>query len=457
MSEVVEPGDIGNAERLVEWHGARLRHCPGLGWFVWDGHRWERDGGGRVMELAKATVKRLRKEARSNPVKPDDDGAGVRRRQKRIQEAVSAGYAARLNAMIRLAESDPKVAIKPDDFDADPWLLNVKNGILDLRTGGIRPHCHEDLLTKLAPVAYKPDAECPTWDRFFKEVTGGDDDLVRYLQQAIGYSLTGSTKEQVLFILHGSGANGKSTLLETMRYLLGDYALNTPAETLLRKRDDTIRNNVARLHGARFVTAAESDEGRYLDHSLVKQMTGGDTVTARYLYKEPFEFRPAFKLFLATNNRPLVKPGDGAMWRRIRLIPFTESFAGARQNKGLPDELRAEAEGILRWAVDGCLAWQCDGLGESDAVTRAGTGYRADMAQRDDLLGRFLASCCVQEPGASVASAALYRAYVSWCRATGVRAVSQNELGQQLKERFKAAKVKKARGWAGLHLRDTPA
>lgn len=332
---------------------------------------------------------------------------------------------------MELAKSEPGVPVSADQLDAAPWVLNVLNGTLDLRTGQLRPHAREDLLTKLAPVAYDPGALCPTWEAFLSRILAGDVELIRFVQKVIGYSLTGSTQEQCLFILYGAGANGKSTLIQSISALLGDYARQTPTETLLVQRGDGVRNDLARLQGARFVSAVEVEGGRRLAEALVKQLTGGDTITARFLYGEHFEFQPMFKLWLAVNHRPVVQGTDHAIWRRIRLLPFTVTIPPAEQDKRLAEKLQAELAGILRWAVEGCQAWQREGLEPPAAVQRATGDYRAEM----DVIAAFIRDCCVLGDKQEVSTSALYAEYVGWCTQVGESPVSQKALAATLKER----------------------
>jgi putative DNA primase/helicase len=353
--------------------------------------------------------------------------------------------------MVELAKSEPGVPVTPERLDADPWVLNVCNGTLDLRTGHLRPHARADLLTKLAPVTYDPGALCPTWEAFLSRILAGDVALIRFVQKVIGYSLTGSTQEQCLFILYGAGANGKSTLIQTISALLGDYARQTPTESLLVQRGDGVRNDLARLQGARFVSAVEVEGGRRLAEALVKQLTGGDTITARFLYGEHFEFQPMFKLWLAVNHKPVVQGTDHAIWRRLRLIPFTVTIPAAEQDKRLTEKLRAELPGILRWAVEGCLAWQQEGLAPPTAVKRATGDYRAEM----DVIAAFIRDCCVVEPQRQVSTSELYAEYRGWCEQMGESAVTQKAFGTALRERgCTPGRTSGGRLWVGIALRE---
>ena len=416
--------DLGNARRLIARHGTDLRYCQVWGrWLVWDGTRWATDETGEVMRRAKDTVASIYVEAARTP---DDD-----RRKAVAKHALRSESAQRLRAMVTLAESEPQVVARPDDFDCDLWLFNVLNGTLDLRTGELLPHQRDHLIMKQAPLIYDPEATCPLWDAFLERIMDGNEALIGFLQRAVGYALTGDTSEQCLFILYGTGANGKTTFLQTISAMMGDYAQQTPTETLLIKRGDNIPNDVARLRGSRLVTAVEAEEGRRLAESLVKQMTGGDKLAARFLHAEWFEFRPTFKVFLGTNHKPTIRGTDHAIWRRIRLIPFTVTIPEAEQDKELAVKLRTELPGILAWAVRGCLAWQRDGLGMPEEVQRATEDYRSEM----DVLGSFLEDCCIITDGAMTQASVLYQAYRDWCEENGERPVTGTRFGRRMTER----------------------
>ncbi len=260
---------------------------------------------------------------------------------------------------------------------------------------------------------------------------GGDQELIKFLQEAVGYALTGDIREQVIFIFYGTGANGKSTFLVTIHSLLGDYAQQTPTETLLIKRGNGIPNDVARLKGARFVNAAESENGKQLAEALVKQLTGGDKISARFLYGEFFEFDVTFKLFLAVNHKPTVRGNDHAIWRRIRLIPFNVTIPSEKQDKNLTKKLKAELPGILRWAVEGCLLWQKKGLEVPDQVKAATGEYRAEM----DIIGDFIADCCKVAPKTKTPFKALYERYKDWCQKNQEEPIGKKDFGRCLTER----------------------
>lgn len=427
--------DMGNAQRLVARYGHLLHYChPWHKWLAWDGTRWRVDDTGAVVRYAKATARAIFQEAAE--ARSDDQARAL------SKWAVRSQAEARLGAMIALAQSEPDVPVVPDHLDADPWLLNVQNGMLDLRTGELQPHDRDMLVTKLAPVSYDPHAACPAWLAFLDQVMGAQAEMVTFLQQAVGYSLSGSTRERALFLAYGTGANGKSTFLETLRALCGDYAMKTPTDTLLAKNDAGIPNDVARLKGARFVAASESDEGRRLAESMVKAMTGSDTLSARFMRGEWFDFKPEFKLWLATNHKPTIRGTDKGIWDRIKVIPFTVRFDEAKQDRELHSKLLAELPGILAWAVRGCLAWQRDGLGIPRDVVAATDAYREEQ----DILAAFLAERCVIHAAASARASELYTAYKQWCDTSGEHPQSQRRFGSALTERG-FQRIHKERGW----------
>ncbi len=431
--------DLGNAERFAADHHRDLRYVPAWGWLWWNGRRWALDDTGEVQRRAKMTVRQMA------PVEGEalDDVLQYARRS----EAKS-----RLDAMLALAQREPGILACPAQFDTSSHLFNVLNGTLDFHTGALRPHCREDLLTKLAPVEFDPQARCLRWDGFLSRIMDGNASLICFLQRAVGSALTGITNDQVLFILYGAGANGKTTFLETVRTMLGDYAAQADSSTfLVHDRGEGIRNDLARLVGVRFVSGVEVGEGRRLDEVLIKQATGGDTITARLLYHEPFEFRPAFKLFLGVNHKPTIRGADLGIWRRIRLIPFGVTIPIEEQDRHLLDALRDELPGILRWAVEGCLAWQREGLGSTGEVLDATSIYREEM----DPLAGFLTECCVVGSTCSAPSRDLYVEYVRWCEANGERAASKKRLGLWLAERgFSSGRngERTRRIWYGLGL-----
>ena len=433
--------DAGNAERFRAYSGRRFAYVHAWGsWLHYDGVRWQRDGSGAAVREALGTLRALAAEAEKVP---DED-----HRVELLKHSLDSESSARLTAMLTVGQALLPVAT--DDLDRDPDLLNVANGTLDLRTGELRPHDRDDWLTRLAPVEYDPDAECPRWAAFLDRVMGGNQGLITFLQRAVGYSLTGHTNEQILLLLYGVGANGKSTFLETLRAILADYSAITDFNTFMKRDSEGARNDLARLVGTRLVSAVEAEAGKPLAEALIKQLTGGDTITARFLFKEYFDFKPQFKIWLAANHKPNVRGSDHGIWRRIRLVPFTVTIPEPERDPRLTQKLAGELPGILAWAVRGCLAWREYGLSMPPEVLAATASYREEM----DRFGGFFDEICVIEDGATITAKELYEAYQKWCEANGERTRSKKALAMVLRERgYEAFRTKRARCWRGLRLR----
>jgi putative DNA primase/helicase len=416
--------DLGNAQRLVALHGQDLRYCHLWGaWLVWDGRRWALDETAEALRRVKGAQREFFKAAVTEWERTHSDEA-----KAALRHALQWEDARRINACLTLAQSERGVPILPAQMDSDPWLLNVNNGTLDLRTGNLRSHCRADLITKLAPVAFDADAECPLWHRVLDRLMDGNKALMRYLQRVIGYSLTGNVGEQCLWFLYGSGANGKSTFLTVIRELLGDYALQAVPELLMAKNTESHPTERADLFGRRFVATIETDEGKRLAESLMKQLTGGDNVRARRMRQDFFEFKPTWKLLLAANHKPTVRGCDHAVWRRIKLVPFTVVIPDAEKDKDLPAKLQTEWPGILRWALQGCLDWQREGLAEPDEVRQATHAYQAEQ----DLISGFIKECCQLHRDLRASASSLFDAYTNW---SGDHTTTQKAFGQRLKER----------------------
>ncbi len=419
-------GDYAHAAMLArQWTGLYRWATHSDSWMHWAGKAWQQVPEEYVVKEASDL---LRGEYLAQLAKTVDKDE-INRLARAIRESCTRN---KVLAALAFLRGWPKVLTRADEWDTNIWDLNCDNGTLDLRAHELRKHESGDLITKLVPVAYNDGASCPTWDYVQSHIAANDEDLVAFKRRAFGYGITGDTSEQCLFIHYGTGANGKSTELTAIQDTLGrDYAQHMPTETVLTKRQASIPNDVARLKGTRFVTAIEAEAGRRLAEALVKQLTGGDRVTARLLYSEYFEFTPTHKLYLAVNHKPVIRGTDHAMWRRIRLIPYTVTIPDEQQDKHIGDRLAAEREGILAWLVRGCLEWQREGLGMPDAVRRATASYRSEM----DVLGEFLDDCCLIGSRLETPVKMLHEAYKAWCEANGDKPVSKRALGMRLLER----------------------
>lgn len=440
--------DIGNAERLVAAFGDRLRYCRAWrSWLIWDDQRWTVDERAKVELYAKAVVRSIT--AEGDAIKGDDQVARNLRSALRKWGRMSEGDS-RIMSLLRRAAAEEGIAVASVDLDVDPWLLNVENGTVDLRTGELRPHSRDDLITKLAPVTFDPTAAAPTWSAFLLRIMDGDDEQVDLLQRIIGYCLTGSTRERQFYIAHGQGDNGKSVFTQVVAALLGDYAMRTPIETLMEQHNPGIPNDVARLRGARFVYASESERNQRLAVARVKDFaSGGDEIAARFMRAEWFTFAPTFKLFVHTNHRPRIDDTNKAIWNRLRLLPFAVTIPKAEQDPTLADRLRLELPGILNWALAGCLRWQAEGMTTPAAVKAANDAYRLES----DDVGRWLSECCVVDPQATVVSRQAqdsYRAFI------GADKVNPKEFAAELRERgFRDKHAKAGTTWRGFRLKMT--
>ena len=408
-------------------YGDRIRYVHAWGrWLVWDGTRWAKDQTGAVERFAQATVREMHKEALTLL-----EGGEMTKSAELSKHAYQSEREARIRSMVSLARVIEPVPVVPEDLDADPWLFNVENGTIDLRIGTLQEHRQEDRITKLAPVKYDPTAKAERFELFLLEIMNGRPALTSFLKRCVGYSMTGSTTEHVLLFLHGLGANGKTTLLNVLLRLFGDYGKQSEPELLLRKRNDAHPAGVAALQGARLVATSEIDAGRALAEALLKSLTGGDRITARFMKQNFFEFEPSHTIWLAANHRPVIKGTDVAIWRRIHLVPFDVVIPPENRDHSLPAKLKDELPGILAWAVRGCLEWQKEGLAAPEAVTTATQSYRDDM----DVLGEFIAEHCALDERASAEAKDLDSSYSEWTEKTGERKLGKNQFGIKLQER----------------------
>lgn len=440
--------DLGNAEFLRDGWGERLRWCHQTGcWLFWSGSVWEEDERGAwrcVSEMARA---------RTQAAYTIED---EKKRDAALKWSRGSESAARHKACLTLAQTFPEVSINVDDLDPNPWLLNCQNGTLNLRTGELKPHDPRNFCTRCVTVAYDPDAKCPAFEAFLETISGGDAEWVAFIQRAMGYSLNGTTMEQKFFMCFGEGSNGKTVLLELVLWLLGAYAIAVDPSTWLEQKDPSKpRPDIARMRGARFTKSSESRDGLRLDMGVVKQVTGGDRLTARHLYQKETSFEARCKPWFATNHKPEIPHTDHGTWRRIVLIPFSVKIPEDKADGELAEKLRDEGPGILAWLVRGALDWLRLRLAIPEGVAKHAREYKADQ----DVLGGFFADRCDLTPDMCgqrrwVKSGDLYSAYRRWAEKMGERVLSSQKFGRMMAERgFEGTKTGTgSRIWRGLAL-----
>ncbi len=436
--------DTGNSERFVERFGQNTRYCHTWGqWLVWDGRRWKIDESGRTMRLSKDVARGIYDDA----LKTDDPAT----RDAICEWAKSSEKLERRRALLTLAQSEDGVPILHDELDRSPWLLNLRNGTLDLRTGARHPNARSDLITKIVEVDFDPGATCPVWNAFLERVLP-DPTVRRFVQRAVGWTLTGDTSAQVLLFCYGLGANGKSVFLRTLLYLLGkDYAIQAAPELLLAKRERGHPTDQADLFGVRAAVCMEMGPGRGFDEVLVKQLTGGDLIRARRMRENFWQFEPTHHIWIGANHKPVVRGTDYAIWRRILLIPFTVTIPQEERDPALLEKLRAELPGILNWALVGAAEFQKSGLAAPEVVRAATEEYREEM----DVVGSFLSEATVTVDAEVVTAArALFAAYVKWCEDCGEEAVNFRIFGLRLTERgFKRKRIKGRIHYIGIRIK----
>ncbi len=411
--------DLGNAERFKAMYTGKAMFITKMNkWFFYDGKRFVEDTCQVVVQMTKELLRKCQE------LKDQFKDESLQKFFiKHLKKSESNG---KVNALLDLAESE--MPINPDQLDSDPYLFNVLNGTVNLKIGELLTHSGNHKISKLASVNFDPRAACPVFQRFMGEITCGDVDLARYIQKVIGYCLTGLANEQYLWVLHGLGSNGKTTFIETIKKIIGEYGRSADISTFTYKQSEQIRNDLARLFDARVVTSVEAQEGKRLDESVVKQVTGGDPVTCRFLFKEHFEYIPKFKLFMVVNHLPHINGTDRGIWRRIKVIPFAASFEGKNKDKDLLQKLDAELSGILNWAIQGCLLWQKEGLSEPTAVQAAGKKYQED----EDTLEDFLSEFTEREAGRSIAASQLFSLYSERQKEFGAKVMSIKVFSQKL-------------------------
>ena len=401
--------DLWNCERFTERFGENLKWCDSLGgWYVWDGVAWRRRDDNALLRLAKDFVKTLTVQAEST-------------NDKRLKaHAIKSESSGKLAAVVELSKSEPNISADFREFDKNNNLLNCANGTLNLDTGVLRDARRDDMITKALDIAYDPGAGCPVWIKFLEQIFQGEQDIIKYVQCAVGYCLSGHTSEQKFFICYGNGRNGKSTLLKHIMYILGEsYASGTPAETMLESDGNTL-HAVASLKGMRLVVLNEFDEGKAMSCSQVKVLTGGEPVIARHLYHEQFCYIPTYKFFMTTNHKPRIKDTSLGIWRRLVLLPFDYTVTSAQVDSLLDAKLTTEHPGILAWAVKGYQEWRKNGLPALERLTKEAACYQSES----DLIGQFLEDVVDLDVEPSMAHTAVVDFIMSlttWCRENGVK------------------------------------
>lgn len=412
--EVRPPGftDDALALEFTTKHALDWRYVATWGhWLHWDGACWKKETTLRAYDLARMICR----EASARCHKP--------------KVAAKVASAATVAAVERLSRADRRHAATVDQWDPDPWLLNTPGGMVDLRTGVGRPHSREDYTTKIASAS--PRGAPVAWLSFLNDVTGGDAELQRYLARMAGYALTGVTTEHALFFLYGTGANGKSVFVNTLSAVFGDYATNAPMDTFMETRSDRHPTDLAGLRGARLVTAIEVEKGKRWAEAKIKSLTGGDKISARFMRQDFFDYKPQFKLLIAGNHKPAIRDVDEAMRRRLHLVPFTVTIPPERRDKTLPDRLLSERDGIMAWAVDGCLEWHKIGLNPPSSVVAATQEY----FEAEDALGRWIAECCSITANDTGTTATLFDSWKAWAERSGEYVCPMRKFADDLETR----------------------
>lgn len=434
----------GNADRFLHLFGKDVLWCEAQGqWFVWDGRAWNADSVLKVSRLAELTIRALLKEAAE------------------ANDSETTQWAVRCNKKAQsrremLEVVKHRVAVRIDQFDLNPWLLGVENGVVDLKSGELLPHAREQMITRLSPSAYDPDASCPRWEQFLREIMDANAEMIACLQRMAGYFLTGDISVQILPILFGPGGNGKNVFLDTLMGIMGPHAAEAPDGLVTTRITDEHPTEIADLHGRRLVVASETEEGRKMRIGLVKKLTGNRYLKGRFMRQDYFQFERTHKTVLVTNNKPVITETSNAVWRRLRLIPFTVTIPEEKQDKRLTEKLMAEWPGILAWAVRGCLDWQarqCD-LALPSTVKDATTQYRSDS----DAVGDFLQERCIVADDLKVIRSSLYQAFMEWAKGSGEEMLSGKAFASRMRSRgfndsaWTSEHAKRLRAWAGVAL-----
>ena len=437
--------DLGNSQRFTDRYGDIVRYSYiSNKFYVYDDTKWAEDDRGMVDRMITATVEDMKNETLF--IAPDvDEEEAEKEWRKFIKQSRSHRS---MKNMKEVAKQE--IAVLPETFDQDKMAFNTVNGYVDLNSGAFYDHDREKYFSKIAKAEYTDTMQAPIWESFLEDIFDGDKDVIRYIQKAIGYSLTGSTAEQVMFFLHGRGRNGKSLFVETIAEILGDYSSNLRASSLMIKKGDDVGNDIARLKGNRFVTSSEPNEGFVLDEGLIKELTGGEKITVRFLYQEDFELEPEFKLWLTTNHKPIIKGTDDGIWRRVVLVPFDVQIPKHKVDKKLKYKLLKEAPGILDWALEGCMMWQREGLEMPYAIKKASQEYRRDM----DLLDGFIYDECEAGSEYEVRGKELYQVYKRWAMENGEYEMTNTKFGREISKKLEKSRKRDGVYYQGIKIKE---
>lgn len=442
--------DTGNKDRFMDLYGDYAKYSfYHKFWYVYKDNVWQRDYAGLVHKLVDSTIDNMKHEKLFVGGDMSEDDAKIAMAKHIKRSRGNAGKEAMKKEIMNY------VAVQPDEMDKDDDLLNVQNGYVDLKTGEFHDSDITKIFSRITNVEYTDNISAPVWEEFLNSALQGDTKLIHYLQKAVGYSLTGYTTEQVMFFLYGNGGTGKSLFLEALAYALGTYTMNMQAQSIMVKPNGNggASSDIARLDGSRFVTSSETNEGVRMDESLVKQLTGGDRVTARYQFGNEFDFVPKFKLWVATNHKPIIRGTDDGIWRRLKIIPFKHQVKGKNQDKHLKEKLQDEAVGILKWAVDGCLMWLKEGLADEPiAIKQETKEYRLEM----DVITQFIDECCFVNPDVKVKPSDLYQEYKTWAGVNSEHIFTATKFYREIGQKFEKKKNNQGRFYIGINLKNNP-
>ena len=442
--------DTGNAERMSDMFGEAIRYnYTDKRWMLYNKNKWIYDDSGYIGKFIDKSIEAMKQEKdwyiQQDKENNDENQTRFKTWEKHYKKSRSNSAKTALDKEVR-----HYVPVTPNLLDRHKMLLNTPTGVIDLNVFDVRQATPKDYFTKSVNANFDKSAKCPLWDKFLETIFNGDKDLIRYVQKAVGYSLTGSTAEQCAFFLYGTGRNGKSTFIDVLRELFGNYARNIQPETIMVRNNNGINSDIARLKGARLVTTVEPNEGLKLNEGLLKQLTGGDIITARKLYAEEFEFKAEFKLWMATNHKPIIRGTDLGIWRRVHMIPFTVVIPENEVDKQLTEKLMQELDGIFTWALRGLAMYNKEGLEMPSAVQQAVEEYKKEM----DVVSRFLDECTEKAFAKSVKASDLYRIYTNWCSQYGEYQMSNTKFGKEMVQRYEKVKRPDGLYYSGIELTD---